>query len=107
MRKKTNNSEQQPATLEIITIHAVAVPTRKRRGEAAQAAFLARATALNCGICIPWGDSERYDSTVVDFGRALFRVQVKSATAFAEYRYRVKTTGAAEASIPAKKSTSS
>ncbi len=93
MRKKANNPEQQPATPEIITLQAVGTPTRKRRGEAAQAAFLARATALNSGVCIPWGDSERYD-TVVDFGRALFRVQVKSATAFAENRYRVKTTGA-------------
>jgi len=93
MKKKTHNSENQPVTLEIITLHAVGTPTRKRKGEAAQAAFLARATALNSGVCIPWGDSERYD-TVVDFGRALFRVQVKSATAFAENRYRVKTTGA-------------
>jgi PD-(D/E)XK nuclease superfamily protein len=93
MRKKTDNSKQHPATPEIITLHAVGTPTRKRKGEAAQAAFLARATALNSGVCIPWGDSERYD-TVVDFGRALFRVQVKSATAFAENRYRVKTTGA-------------
>jgi hypothetical protein len=93
MRKKTHNSEQQPATIEIITLHAVGVATRKRRGEAAQAAFLARATALNSGVLIPCGDSERYD-TVVDFVQALFRVQVKSAGAYAENRYRVKTTGA-------------
>ncbi len=92
MSSKPNNSKQQPATPEIITLHA-ATPTRKRRGEAAQAAFLARATALNSGVLIPWGDSERYD-TVVDFGHGLFRVQVKSATAYAENRYRVKTTGA-------------
>jgi hypothetical protein len=93
MRKKTNNSEQHQPAPTAITLHAVAEPTRKRRGEAAQAAFLARATALNSGVLIPWGDSERYD-TVVDFGRGLFRVQVKSATAYAENRYRVKTTGA-------------
>jgi hypothetical protein len=93
MQKKNDNSEQQPTTIEIITLHAAGVPTRKRRGEAAQAAFLAKATALNSGVLIPWGDSERYD-TVVDFGRGLFRVQVKSATAYAENRYRVKTTGA-------------
>jgi hypothetical protein len=92
-RSKSNNSEHQSVTPETISLHAVGVPTRKRRGEAAQAAFLAKATTLNSGVCIPWGDSERYD-TVVDFGRALFRVQVKSATAYSENRYRVKTTGA-------------
>jgi hypothetical protein len=92
-QSKTNNSDNQPVTPEIITLHAAGVPTRKRRGEAAQAAFLARATALNSGVLIPWGDSERYDN-VVDFGCGLFRVQVKSATAYAENRYRVKTTGA-------------
>ena len=93
MSSKPNNAKQHPATPELITLHAAATPTRKRRGEAAQAAFLARATALNSGVLIPWGDSERYD-TVVDFGRGLFRVQVKSATAYSENRYRVKTTGA-------------
>ena len=55
---------------EPITIHAVAEPTRKRRGEAAEAAFLARATHLGFTVCLPWGDSERYDS-VVDMGHAI------------------------------------
>jgi hypothetical protein len=76
-----------------ITIHAVAAPTRKRRGEAAEAAFLARATALGFTVLIPWGDSNRYDS-VVELDRGFLRVQVKSATRYAETRYRVKTTGA-------------
>ena len=76
-----------------ITIHAVAEPTRKRRGEAAEAAFLARATHLGFTVCLPWGDSERYDS-VVDMGNRFLRVQVKSATGYAEHRYRVKTAGA-------------
>ena len=78
---------------ESITIHAVAEPTRKRRGEAAEAAFLARATHLGFTVCLPWGDSERYDS-VVDMGQRFLRVQVKSATGYAEHRYRVKTAGA-------------
>jgi hypothetical protein len=92
MRKSPNNSDHQPAP-ETITIHAVAEPTRKRRGEAAEAAFLARATALGFSVCIPWGDSDRYDS-VVERDRGFLRVQVKSATLYAETRYRVKTTGA-------------
>ena len=82
------NLERKP-----ITIHAVATPTRKRRGEAAEAAFLARATHLGFTVLIPWGDSNRYDS-VVELNHGLLRVQVKSATLYAETRYRVKTTGA-------------
>lgn len=81
------------ATPEPLTLHAVSDPTRKRRGEAAEAAFLARATALNFSVLIPWGDSEPYDS-VVRFSRTLLRVQVKSAARYADGRYRVKTTGA-------------
>jgi len=91
-KKKANNSRSQPAPT-TITIHAVAEPTRKRRGEAAEAAFLARATHLGFTVCLPWGDSNRYDS-VVELDRGFLRVQVKSATLYAENRYRVKTTGA-------------
>src|SRR5580698_6325458 len=76
-----------------ITLQASAEPTRKRRGEAAEAAFLARATYLDFSVCIPWGDSDRYDS-VVELDCGFLRVQVKSATRYAETRYRVKTTGA-------------
>ncbi len=76
-----------------LTLHAVAEPTRKRRGEAAEAAFLARATHLGFSVCLPWGDSDRYDS-VVELDRGFLRVQVKSAALYAETRYRVKTTGA-------------
>ena len=77
---------------EVIELQAVAAPTRKRRGEA-EAAFLARATHLGFSVCLPWGDSERYDS-VVTLGHGFLRVQVKSATRYLETRYRVKTTGA-------------
>jgi hypothetical protein len=93
MSKKTNNSEKQQPAPTAITLHALAQPTRKRRGEAAEAAFLARATHLGFSVCIPWGDSDRYDS-VVELDRGFLRVQVKSATRYAETRYRVKTTGA-------------
>jgi hypothetical protein len=89
----TRNPRRQTRTTKPITIHAVATPTRKRRGEAAEAAFLARATHLGFTVLIPWGDSNRYDS-VVELDRGFLRVQVKSATGYAEHRYRVKTTGA-------------
>jgi hypothetical protein len=87
----THNSRPRPQP--IITIHAAAEPTPKRRGEAAEAAFLARATHLGFTVLLPWGDSNRYDS-VVELDRGFLRVQVKSATGYADHRYRVKTTGA-------------
>jgi PD-(D/E)XK endonuclease len=92
-KKKAHNSPNHQPALTTITIHAVAEPTRKRRGEAAEAAFLARATHLGFTVCLPWGDSNRYDS-VVELDRGFLRVQVKSANLYAENRYRVKTTGA-------------
>jgi hypothetical protein len=93
MPKNTYNSEWHQLTPTQISLEASAEPTRKRRGEAAEAAFLARATHLGFSVCIPWGDSNRYDS-VVELDRVFLRVQVKSATGYAENRYRVKTTGA-------------
>jgi hypothetical protein len=90
----TGSQPSRPFTnLKLITLHAVARPTRKRRGEAAEAAFLARATDLGFSVLIPWGDSQRYDS-VVDLAHGLLRVQIKSATRYVETRYRVKTCGA-------------
>ncbi len=83
MQKTTNNSEQHQPAATSITLQAAAEPTRKRRGEAAEAAFLARATHLGFSVCIPWGDSNRYDS-VVELDRGFLRVQVKSATRYAE-----------------------
>jgi hypothetical protein len=66
--------------------------TGKRRGEAAEAAFLARATHLGFSVLLPWGESDPYDAAV-DFGRRLLRVQVKSAAAY-NGSYTIKTTGA-------------
>jgi len=87
------NEPDKSGHTELISLHAVAEPTRKSRGEAAEAAFLARATALGFSVSIPWGDSDRYDS-VVELNHGLLRVQVKSATLYADNRYRVKTSGA-------------
>jgi len=77
----------------VITLHAsIGTPTRKRRGEAAEAAFLARVTSLGLHISTPWGDSERYD-IVIDHGRGFWRVQVKCTQRYGEGRYRVKNGG--------------
>src|SRR5437870_12822126 len=70
-------------------IHAVGLTTRKRHGEAAEAAFLAKASGLGFGVAKPWGDSERYDF-ILDCGHGFWRVQVKSTERCAESRYRVK-----------------
>ncbi len=75
-----------------IEIHAVGLTTRKAHGEAAEAAFLAKASALGFAVAKPWGESERYDF-VVDSGRALWRVQVKSTSRFDGSRYIVKSRG--------------
>ena len=52
--------------------------TGKRLGEVAEAAFMAKASALGFGVSKTWGDSDRYDF-IVDGGAGLWRVQVKSA----------------------------
>lgn len=73
-------------------IHAVGLTTRKALGEAAEAAFLAKATSLGFGVAKTWGDSERYDF-ILDSGRRLWRVQVKSTRRSDGSRYIVKTRG--------------
>ena len=79
-------------TEELFEIYAVGLTTRKRRGEAAEAAFLAKASSLGFGVAKPWGDSERYDF-ILDSGQDFWRVQVKSTQRYAESRYRVKASG--------------
>jgi hypothetical protein len=85
-------SAQTSLSQELFEIFAVGLTTRKRRGEAAEAAFLAKASSLGFGVAKPWGDSERYDF-VVDSGHGFWRVQVKSTQRYAESRYRVKAAG--------------
>ena len=75
-------------------INAVGLTTRKALGEAAEAAFLAKATSLGFGVAKTWGDSERYDF-ILDSGKRLWRVQVKSSRHFDGSRYIVKLKGAA------------
>jgi hypothetical protein len=50
----------------------------------AEAAFVAKAASLGLCVSKPWGESSRYD-LIVDNGRRLLRVQVKSAHRAGEY----------------------
>ncbi len=72
--------------------HSKARATGKKRGEAAETAFLARATYLGFSVLHPWGESNHYDAAV-HLGRKMLRVQVKSAAAFHD-GYTIKATGA-------------
>ena len=58
--------------------------SRKQRGEMAEAAFLTKAAELGLRVAKPWGESSRYD-LIVDNGKKLLRVQVKSAHRAGEY----------------------
>ena len=71
-------------------------PTRKRLGEAMEAAFLARAATFTFDISKPWGESYRYDM-VVNAGYGFLRVQVKCTERYAESRYRVSGAGCNDA----------
>jgi hypothetical protein len=73
-------------------IHAVGLTTRKAHGEAAEAAFLAKATSLGFGVARVWGDSERYDF-IADSSTRLWRIQVKSTVRFVDSHYTVKCRG--------------
>lgn len=53
-------------------------PTRKRGGEVAEAAFLAKAASLGFGVAKTWGDSDPFDF-LLHSGPRVWRVQVKSA----------------------------
>jgi hypothetical protein len=80
-------------------IKAVGIGNCKVRGEAGEAAFLAKATSFGFGIAKPWGDSERYDF-ILDSGRRFWRIQVKSAFCFANSGYHVNTKPAGDEYTP-------
>jgi PD-(D/E)XK nuclease superfamily protein len=88
MRKSNGKLERKRLRAELIEIRAVADDNNKRRGEAAEAAFLAKACGLRFAVCKPWGDSERYD-LVVDYGRGFWRVQVKARSVYSRSKYQV------------------
>lgn len=66
--------------------------TAKRRGEAAEAAFLSKATELGFDVAKPWGDSAQFDF-IVHAGSRCWRVQVKSAGLCRRGLYGVKASG--------------
>jgi PD-(D/E)XK nuclease superfamily protein len=62
--------------------------TLKQRGELAEMGFMFKAAGLGFGVAKPWGDSERYDY-ILDSGKRLWRVQVKSTYVERGHCYRV------------------
>jgi hypothetical protein len=64
--------------------------TTKRRGELAELAFILKARTLGFSLAKPFGDSERYDF-IVDSGKDLWRIQVKSTTTVLNGRYHVNS----------------
>jgi len=66
--------------------------TAKRRGEAAEAAFLSKAISLGFEVAKPWGDSAPFDF-IVNSGPKSWRVQIKSANEKRNRRYTVKASG--------------
>ena len=63
----------------------------KRTGELSEAAFLLKAETLGFHVAKPWGDSERYDF-ILDNGRRLWRVQLKSTEVLRARGYDVQPT---------------
>ena len=62
----------------------------KVRGEMAELQFLAKASALGFIVSKPYGDSQRYDF-ILDNGRRLLRVQVRSSGRLLGGVYRIHT----------------
>lgn len=66
--------------------------TRKRQGEAAEAAFLSKATNFGFDVAKPWGDSAQFDF-IVHAGPRCWRVQVKSAKPHLNWGYKMRAAG--------------
>jgi hypothetical protein len=75
---------------EVITIHAVGCPGSGRKGDADEAAFVARACEYDLRVAKPWGNIDPYD-LLVGMGRGFWRVQVKRASHQGNGRYQAKT----------------
>ena len=77
---------------QLITLHAVGDPLPKRRGEATEAEFIARACDFNFRVAKPWGDSDSYD-VLVGMGQGFWRVQVKRASSSVYGQYAAQAGG--------------
>jgi len=62
--------------------------TSKERGELAEMMFMVKAAQKGLIVAKPYGDSRRYDF-IVDVGRGLWRVQVRSSTALQYGSYMI------------------
>ncbi|MFZ0136617.1 MAG: group I intron-associated PD-(D/E)XK endonuclease [Candidatus Sulfotelmatobacter sp.] len=62
--------------------------TSKQRGELAEMMFMVKAAKKGFATAKPYGDSRRYDF-IVDTGRRLWRVQVKSSSRLCKGAYHV------------------
>ena len=60
----------------------------KRKGEVAELAFMHKAASLGFGVAKPYGDSFPYDF-ILDNGRKLWRVQVKSTSQLFQGAYSI------------------
>ena|SRR5947207_10053606 len=75
-------------------------PDYKKRGELIDLAFTFKAANLGFSVARPYGDSNRYD-LIVDSGKRLLRVQVKSTVRVCRGGYSVHSTGSPNRAIPA------
>ncbi|MGA9979382.1 MAG: group I intron-associated PD-(D/E)XK endonuclease [Candidatus Sulfotelmatobacter sp.] len=88
MENQSDNSEGEQQPEEPIEIQAVSEPSDKRRGEAAEAEFIARAQVLGFSALKPWGECNRYD-VVIDHGSGFWRIQVKLSSYSCQSRYHL------------------
>jgi hypothetical protein len=87
-----NNESEHYLNITIPYLEAVAEPTKRRLGDAVEAAFLAKASSLYFPVAKPWGEDNRYDF-LIDHGRGFYRIQVKCATSFDGSRYHIRAGG--------------
>jgi hypothetical protein len=66
--------------------------SRKRLGEAAEAAFLQKAISMGFSVAKPWGESDRYDF-ILENGANAWRVQVKSSSYKGKSGYAFRAAG--------------
>jgi PD-(D/E)XK endonuclease len=85
----STNEPQLPGPIEI---HAASSFHHKRRGEAAEAAFLAKVCAFDFPVAKPWGECRPYDF-LVGSGYGFLRVQVKFAGVRTRGWYQIKGSG--------------
>jgi hypothetical protein len=83
---------RQKRIRKVANFPAVGNPDRKRRGEAAEAEFIARASGFDFRVAKPWGESDPYD-VLIGCVQAFWRVQVKCASACRLGQYVVRGGG--------------